>query len=183
MKRVLLLAVMAIGLLSVKAQEPLSFEKVITVDSVGKDKIYSGLKTFFSMNYESQYVYDIDDRETGIIIANLRTDYKKKGFWYVSYTGFIKYTIKIQVKDGRYKVTVCNFYHDADESLRPSTLGLKKSLTLFGTITTGPNKRASINKSFDDKVWVDLQEKSKIIADNLFTSFENLKFNDKSDNW
>lgn len=135
------------------------------------------------MNYESQYVYDIDDRETGIIIANLRTDYKKKGFWYVSYTGFIKYTIKIQVKDGRYKVTVCNFYHDADDSLKPSQLGLTKSLTLFGAIKTGPNKRSSINKSFDDKVWVDLQEKSKIIADNIFTSFENLKFNDKSDNW
>jgi len=181
MKKGFLLAVLLFSLLSINAQEPLSFEKVITVDSVGKDKIYSGLKTFFSMNYESQFIYDIDDRETGIIIANLRTDYLKKGFWYVSYTGFIKYTVKFQVKEGRYKVTICNFYHDADESIRPSPLGLKKSLTLFGPISTGPNKRASINKSFDDKVWVDLQEKSKIIADNLFFAFENMKF--KSDNW
>jgi hypothetical protein len=133
------------------------------------------------MNYNSKYVYELDDRETGIMIVNLITDYQKKGFAYVSYTGFIKFTIKIQVKDGKFKATVCNFIHDATELDKPSQLGLSKSITLFGLVKTGPNNRKSINKPFDDKVWLDLQQKCELISIDLFANFEKLKY--KSDSW
>ncbi len=181
MKKFIIVAVMTVFMVCANAQEPLSFEKVITVDSVSKNEIYSGLKSFYSMNYNSKYVYELDDRETGIMIVNLITDYRKKGFAYVSYTGFIKFTIKIQVKDGRFKATVCNFIHDAAELNKPSQLGLSKSITLFGLIMNGPNNRKSINKPFDDKVWADLQQKCELISIDLFDNFEKLKF--KSDNW
>ena len=171
MKKMILLAVMAFSLLSMNAQEPLSFEKVITVDSVGKDVIYSGLKEWFALNLNSKEALEVDDRSTGVMVANLSTDYFKSGFWYTSYTGYIFYKVNIQIRDGRYKVSVANFEHDTKV----------KSVSRLGLITTGEYDRPSINKSYDKKVWAELQLKAKDIADNVFIQFGKLKF--KSDNW
>lgn len=172
MKKVLLLAFMSVLFQTIKAQEPLSFEKVIKVDSISKDKIHSVIKEWFALNSNSKHTLEVDDRNTGLIIANLSTDYNSiKGFFYDVYRGYIKYKIKIQIKDGRYKVTVDNFVHHCNP------------LRELGLIKTGEYTGGIMNKSYDKKVWVDLQEKSKNIADTLFTTFETLKFKEESDNW
>jgi len=171
MRKILLFSLLVLCSLQLKAQEPLSFEQVITVDSVGKDKIYSVIKEWFALHGNSKEALEVDDRSTGVIVANLSTDYFKSGFWYTSYTGYIFYKVNIQVRDGRYKITITNFEHDTKV----------KSVSRLGLITTGEYNKISINKSYDIKVWADLKEKSKEISDKLFVQFENLKF--KSDNW
>jgi len=173
MKKVLFLAVMALILLSnTYAQEPLSFEKVIIVDSIKKNEIYSGIKQWFALNSNSKYTLEVDDRETGLIIANFSSDYFLKGFWYTSYQGYLNYTINVQVKDSKYKITIDKFIHDTKEPRSVSKLGLIKS---------GEYTRGTINASFDKKVWLDLQQKSMLLSTDIFSVFENMKF--KSDNW
>lgn len=171
MRKVILFSLLVLSSFQSKAQDPLSFEKVITVDSVGKDKIYSVIKEWFALNGNSKEALEVDDRSTGVIVANLSTEYFKSGFWYTSYTGYIFYKINIQVKDGRFKVTVTNFEHDTKV----------KSVSRLGIITSGEYDKVSINKSIDIKVWDDLKIKSNDIAEKTFIQFEKLKF--KSDNW
>lgn len=175
MKKVLLLVVMAVFFAEIKAQEPLSFSKVIQADSIKKNDIYSGLKQWFALNSNSKYTLEVDDRETGLLIANFSLEYFKSGFFYSSYQGHINYSITIQVKDGRYKITVDKFIH------KTKHLG---SISNLGLITTGDYTRGGINASFDKKVWLDIQTKSELISNDLFSIFEKLKFsNNTEDNW
>ena len=171
MKKVMLLAVMAILISSnIKAQVPLSFEKIIPVDSIKKNDIYSEVKKWFALNSDSKYTIEVDDRETGLIISNFSTNYKSiKGFFYDVYKGYILYKIKIQIKDNKYKISIDNFIHSSNP------------IRELGLIKTGEYTGGFMNKSYDKKVWVDLQEKSKIIAENMFFQFENMNF--KQDNW
>jgi hypothetical protein len=173
MKKVLLLAVMAIFFAEVKAQEPLSFSKVIPADSINKNDIYSGLKQWFALNSNSKQTLEVDDRETGLLIANFSAEYSKSGFFYISYEGYINYSITIQVKDGRYKVTIDKFTHDTKNP---------KSVSKLGLITTGSYTRGGINASFDKKIWLDIQKKSEAISTDLFSIFEKMKFSNKNDN-
>lgn len=169
MKKVLMLAVMALMYQGIKAQEPLSFEKVITVDSVGKDVIYSTIKQWYAINYKSKYILEVDDRESGLIIANLATDYDMKGFAYTSYCGALKFSIRTQIKDGRFKVTITNFNH------------APKGLTNVGLLTSAEKPFKALNSKWDIVVWNDLKQKSTILADNIFMLFEKMNF--KYDNW
>jgi hypothetical protein len=175
MKKVMVLAIMSLVYLSSYAQTPLSFEKVITVDSVKKNEIYSGVKQWFAMNSNTKYTLEVDDRETGLIIANFTSEYSKKGFFYISYDGYISYSIRVQVRDGRYKITIDKFIHDTKDPRSVSKLGL---------IKTGEYTRGGINASFNKKVWIDLQQKAELIASDLFSTFNDLKFTTKNnDNW
>lgn len=172
MKKVVLLAVMAMVFQVAKSQDILSFEKVINADSISKNDIHSEVKKLFALNTNSKYTLEVDDRSSGLIIANLSTEYKSiKGFFYDVYKGYIKYKVKVQIKDGRFKVTVDNFIHKSNP------------IRELGLIKTGEYAKLSINKSYDEKIWIDLQKKSEIIADELFKTFSNLKSENQSDNW
>ena len=169
MKKLILLAVFTALFTGLKAQEPLSFEKVITVDSVYKNDIYSTIKQWFALNYPSKYVLEVDDRETGLIIANLMTDYDIKGFAYTSYCGKLKFSIRTQIKDSRYKVIITNFEH------------VSRGINNIGLLTNSEKPFKAFNSKRDIVVWNDLKQKSTYLADDIFKLFENLKF--KSDNW
>jgi len=171
MKKVLLLFVsLLVGFTMLHAQEPLSFEKVIKVDSVSKNDIYSKIKEHFILKYKSTVFFKTDDRETGLLVKKEYFDFYKKGFFYTCYCGKISVLITIQVKDGRFKVQLSDFLHEPN------------GMCGLGIITTGDLVGGTINgKSFDNPVWKDLQEKAKIIGDNLLFEFENLKL--KTDNW
>lgn len=170
MKKGIVTAIMFFCLFNVvNAQEPLSFEKVITVDSVGKELIYSTIKQWYATNYKSKHILEVDDRETGLMIANLATDYFLKGFAYTSYCGQLQYSIRTQIKDGRFKVIITNFKH------------APQGLTNLGLLTSAEKPYKAMNSKWDIAVWNDLKEKATVLADNTFMLFEKMNF--KSDNW
>jgi len=184
MKKVMFLAVMAMLSISlISAQDNLSFNKVIQVDSTKKDIIYTGIKQWLSMNFvSSKKVIDLDDKDAGLIIVNALTDYNYGKLSYLAYNGYLKYTIKIQIKDNRYKVDVTNFTHEVNDSPAYWNLGLITNSDEY------PNKTSFMNKGSFNKVWIDLKLKAAKLSNDFFSKLESIKFystknNDKNNNW
>lgn len=182
MKKILVVCMLFLAV-SIQAQDPLSFEKVIQVDSIKKDAIYNGLKEWVGMNFKSaKNVIEIDDKEAGILIIKSVTDYSIKNLQLSCYEGYHHFTIKFQVKDGRFKASVTNFRHENQPG--------NKETCNIGLVTTDefyPGKSGLGMKGFNNKIWNDLKAKSTIIAENYFQQLEALKFDSNNspgnDNW
>jgi len=185
MKKIILVAIISLFIASgLMAQDPLSFEKVIKVDSIKSNAIYNGLKEWIGMNYRSaKAVIEVDDRDAGLMIISPRKDYSMGKLIYSCYDGTIKYTIKFQIKDGRFKVVVTNFIHNNDPG--------HNSSCEVGLITTSEEYEGESRwdlKSFNNKVWKDIKIKAELLSNDLFNEvgkikFSTNKFNDKINNW
>ena len=94
------------------SQESFTISKVITTEEVGKSMIYVAINDWFATTYNSANdVIQMADKEAGIIIGNGSTEYSKKGLAYMCYGGWLKYTIKVYMKENRFKVDITNFRH------------------------------------------------------------------------
>ncbi|MCZ8216643.1 MAG: DUF4468 domain-containing protein [Cyclobacteriaceae bacterium] len=86
--------------------DKINFSEVVVVDSASKDELYTKAKIWLAENFISANdVIQFDDKENGIVIGKGIIRVKEGGL-----TPRIKiwrFTVKIQVKDGKYKV---NFY-------------------------------------------------------------------------
>ena len=182
MKKALFLC-MLFFVATLQAQEPLSFEKVIQADSVKKDVIYNGLKEWVGMSFKSaKNVIEMDDKEAGIILLRPVSDYKMKGLTYLGFEGYLKYTIKLSLKDGRFKVVVTNFEHSVlPGNCRDCNLGL---ITVDEEY---PYKYSFGAKGSMNKVWKDVKVKSEQIAAGYFDEISKIKFKSNSsasnNNW
>lgn len=168
MKRILLI-VLAFFPLFIYSQERLSFSKVIQADSIDKTNIYLGVKEWFGLNFVSaKSVIDVDDKDAGLIIGSGNTQFSKS-FVYACYSGWLYYTIKVQCRDGRYKVDITNFRH---EIKRGNSSGCE-----LGLLTTAEKyNQGGTQKGANNKVWKELQVKAKDLADTFFDKFDNLDF-------
>lgn len=178
MKKFFIVAILSLFFVCSYSQERLSYDRVIKVDTtLTKLDIYNGLKEWFGMNFVSdKRVLEIDDKDAGLIIGNAATEYDKGGLIYLCYGGALKYTIKVQIRDGRFRVEVTNFTH----SVSP---GNNEGCAL-GLITTADSGKKGAQKSYSDKVWRDITLKAKVISERLFAEFEQIKFGsavDRSD--
>ena len=168
---------------SAQAQDRLSFEKVIQADSIKKDYIYNGLKEWVGMNFKSaKNVIEIDDKESGLLIINSVRDYDIKNLQLSCFDGYLHFTVKFQVKDGRFKVNVTNFVHE-------NAPGNKESCNI-GLVTTDelyPGKSGFGMKGYNNKIWNDLKAKSKLIADDIIGKIEIIDFSaskpNNTDSW
>lgn len=182
MKKALFLC-MLFFVATLQAQEPLSFEKVIQADSLKKDAIYNGLKEWVGMNFKSaKSVIEMDDKEAGILLLRPLSNYKMKGLTYLGFEGYLKYTIKLNIKDGRFKVVITNFEHSVlPGNCRDCNLGL---ITIDEEY---PYKYSFGAKGHMTKVWKDIKVKSELIALNYFEEISKIKFksnsSDSNDNW
>lgn len=170
MKKVLLIPFLFLLVSIASAQEPIVFEKVFKADSVEKDVIFSKIKEYFALKYKSTKYFKVEDRETGILISNASFDFYKKGFAYTCYCGKIDFVLNIQIRDGRYKVTLSDFKHSPN------------GMCGLGVITTGDLVGGTMSgKKFDVPVWIDLQKRTNEIGEIMLASFDNINF--KEDNW
>lgn len=177
MKRIIVTTIMMLlGLIPSFAQptERLNFEKVIQADSVDKQSIFIALKEWFGMNFVSaKSVIEVEDKEAGLIIGNSITPYSKGGLSYSAYDGNLKYTLKIQIKDNRFKVSVTNFLHE----------GTKNPNYGLGIITTSEiYTDKGMNKKFHNNVWDDLKARAEKIANKYFLDFEAIKIKSTKSN-
>ena len=182
MKKILVVCMLFLAV-SIQAQDPLSFEKIIQVDSIKKDAIYNGMKEWVGMNFKSaKNVIEIDDKEAGILIIKSVTDYSIKNLQLSCYEGYHHFTIKFQVKDGRFKASVTNFRHENQPG--------NKETCNIGLVTTDefyPGKSGLGMKGFNNKIWNDLKAKSELIAAGYFDEISKIKFKStaagENDNW
>ena len=92
------------------------FSEVIQVDGVSKKELFNRARKWFADYYNSsETVIDLEDKESGILIA------KPLGYANIPYIlGFTAvkmfYTINIYVKDGRYKYEITDIINETDPS-------------------------------------------------------------------
>ncbi len=152
--------------LSVYGQEPLTYTEVVQVDSVSKSELFNRAKLWFATAYNSANdVLQIDNKEEGEIIGKANMNYTPTVFS-GGYTikGSIKYTIKIFVKEGRYKYEITDFIHDPYGN-QDGNMGL------ITTDKENPNPKP-MAKKWSNKVWDDIKTQ---IEQNMITLIVSLK--------
>lgn len=181
MKRNLLIIGLFLLTIQVSAQENLTFWTVIKTDSVGKATIFASINDWFASSYNSaKDVIQMADKDAGIIIGNGSIEYNPKNLMLSCYTGYIKYTIKVYVKDNRYKVVLTNFIHTVNAG--------NSSSCELGIITTDDVYTIKgMNKKYQNKVWNDIKEKLEnyqyLIFDSLKGKTKEMKKESEGDDW
>lgn len=157
------------------------FSKVINTDSVGKTKLFVTINDWFATNFKSANdVIQMADKEAGIIIGkgtfSYYYEYDKTLFGnYNCFKGFVNYTIKVYIKDNRYKVEVFNFSHEAiNSSGYPLSLGYITNIAKVSAF--------KYQQKYYDDVWKDLITKIKSESEDIFTSLEKATKKVKSEN-
>lgn len=172
MKKVIFLFVVLLMTISFNSfgQSPLIYSEVIKVDSVSKDELYNRSSSWFATVYNnSKAVIQLENKTEGQIIGKASMRYTPTILNASGRTaGIINYTIKLFLKDGRYKYEITDFIHV------PTTNSSYGDLS-FGIITTdsiSPIQHKGMYKSWNDKVWNDIKTQ---IDKNIIPLIESLK--------
>lgn len=154
MKKIIALFVVLVASLTAIAQDkPLSLSEVIQVEGKNQAQIYGGLREWVATTYVSgKAVTQMEDAATGTIILKANFPFKKSGV-YSAYTGKIDYTLKLQAKDGRYRVEMSNISHEN----KPGNA----SHCSLGLITTAEKSgKGGIDKGSHNKMWKEIKQKA-----------------------
>lgn len=128
------------------------YSDVINVENASSNELYLRAKAWFAHSFNSaQNVIQFDDKESGKIIG--------KGLFSVRTVtlgshdaGNIKFTIEIQVKDGKYKYIITDIWHEPGSSsiVSPGDLTLEKPGG--GIMTMGMQNWKGIKSQTDNKI-------------------------------
>ena len=167
-KLTLTLTLLIVTAMTIFGQEPLAYTEVIQADSISQSELYTRAKLWFATAYNSANdVLQMDNKEGGQIIGKAIMKYNPTVFSGSEQTkGSIKYTIKIFVKDGRYKYEITDFIHDP--------YGNQYGKSSMGLITTNeecPNPKP-MAKKWSNKVWRDIKNQ---IENNMTSLIVSLK--------
>ncbi|NQT23191.1 MAG: DUF4468 domain-containing protein [Candidatus Omnitrophica bacterium] len=112
--------------------EKLSFTEVVNVNGVSAEELYMRARLWFVDCFvDSKNVLEMDDKKEGILAGKGSIAYEPNVFIGSGCTrGNIVFTIKVMVKDGRYKYEFLNFTHHGSVS----EMGFGP--TDFGVLTT-----------------------------------------------
>jgi len=123
------------------------YSEVINVDStLTKDKLYLNAKTWFVTTYKSaKDVIQLDSKEDGQIIGKgiFHEIWKVSGILGVVYDVSVSHTVKITVKDGKYKYEISDL---SGEYYSPSD---KYSSGGFQTMVINNTPLSGVRKSSD----------------------------------
>lgn len=170
--------------LNVMAQEkPIQCDSVIQAKDKTAEQIYTTVKAWVATSFNSANdVIQMDDPDNGILICKGNFKYDAPGgIMYEPMDGWVSYTLKIQVREGRYKVTMGSFEHEA----KPNT-GYNWSL---GLITDRERAKAKgVVDSRQKKTWADLKIKCKMEFMKMVISIsqattKNSEIIDTDDDW
>jgi hypothetical protein len=180
MKQALLLSMALVISIITYAQEKLTFSEVVTVDSTTKDQLFDKGREWFVDNFkDSKNVLEVNDKATGELLGKGSIKYSPDVSAAAAVTGWITFSIKIKVKDGKYKYEIGDFVHEANK-------GGSCSVS-FGEITTtveAPELHYGFmcngNQGWRNKVWNDMKAKIDLTAKSFIASL-NKKMNTKAD--
>ena len=183
MKKLLLLFCCIIGLnTNIYAQEALTYSKVIQVEGISKNVIYTTLLDWIQTNYRGvKNDSQLSDKEAGYIMKDAAFAFIKKDMMYQCWDGLVVYKMKFQIKDGRFKVELLNFIH---ETLRKDCTPRMDMGLITDAIDYG--KGGALYKGPNNKMWKELQSMCEKKANELFSTLENIDFNKFSttdDDW
>lgn len=178
------LFLMSYGMLYAQESEELSFSQVImSKDSLSKNNLYSLLRSFVTDYYhDSKSVLQMEDKEAGIIIGKASSIFDPKSIFISAYEGWLDYSFKIQIKDGRYKISLYSFFHH-------NIIGHQKKANLGLLNTAEQYTDKGMQKKYHNKVWIMLKDKAKEISFDFFNKAKayvdsnSSAININEDNW
>ncbi|MFH1001137.1 MAG: DUF4468 domain-containing protein [Bacteroidota bacterium] len=178
MKKVHLLSLLLTLSIMGFSQKPLLFEKIIKTDSLDKEDLYSVIYEWFASSYNSSNdIIQMADKENGIIIGQGKIKYVPIKYGYICYSGYIDYTVRVDIKDKRYRIVLSNFYLK-NHGTQNCQLGL---------ITDAKNfSEKGIHKNHQNETWQDIQNKITAFSNIIFLSLESYTKEERvnnSDNW
>lgn len=148
-----MLLVLLVSLVAAAQDKPLTYSEVIQVEGKNQAEIFGGLREWVATSYANgKYVTQMEDAASGVIILKAQFPFKKGGI-YASYTGIVDYLLKLQSKDGRFRVEMSQIVHSVKKgNYEGSNLGLLTTSSESGTsgLSKGPN----------NKIWKELKEKA-----------------------
>jgi len=165
MKKLFLFHLLFFYFNSSSGQESLSFVKIIGVNESDQTSIFIAVNEWFARTYNSANdVVQMIDKDAGVIIGKGSIRYRYPKLRYSCYEGNIGYTIKVEVKDSRYRIELSDFYH-------------RGTTCHFGLITTDDESSSSIpawssKREYDKNTWYDIKQKLDIFSTNIFNSLE-----------
>lgn len=111
--------VTALGIFAASAKEqlpgtPLVCDTVMQAPNLTADQIYNNVKVWFANNMRSANdVIQLDDAANRHVIGKANFEFKVNNMTWGSLTGVIRFTIDIAARDGRYRVRLSDFTHEA----------------------------------------------------------------------
>lgn len=183
MKKFLFLMLMSFSLNVIGQEKPLQCDSVIQANAKTAEQIYTAAKAWVATSFNSANdVIQMDDSQNGILICKGNFKYSAPGgVMSAPMDGWVSYTLKIQVREGRYKVTMGNFEHKA----KPNA-GYDWSLGLITDRERAKAKGAVVARQ--KKTWADLKIKCKMEFMKMIVSIsqataQNSDIIDTDDDW
>lgn len=161
--------VTALGIFAASAKEqlpgtPLVCDTVMQAPNLTADQIYNNVKIWFANNMRSANdVIQLDDISNKHLIGKANIDFKVNNMTWSNLTGVIRFTIDIAARDGRYRVKIFDFTHEA----------FRDGWTEGPVYVNGPNPNV---KGLRKKQNSEMQKRaSTLCADNIATILVSLQ--------
>ncbi|MBK8673343.1 MAG: DUF4468 domain-containing protein [Bacteroidetes bacterium] len=144
--------------------KPFSYSKVIKFDSTfAKNEIFNSAEIWISKYFNSSlFVVEVKDKEAGLLSGGGNFKFIPKGLASTCYQGIVEFHISIFVKEGRLKLELTNFFHDADNSIN-SNVDCELGMIMMDENYRGAKTYWGTTKSLDQKNWADIHEKIKML--------------------
>ncbi len=159
--------------------EPLVFSVVVDVPETNKDSLYNKIKEGLVDVYNNfSKVVQLDDKTNGVIILKGAMKFTPpSGLSNQCTAGWVNYTLKIQIKDNKFKVEMKDMVH---EKSNPSAI----SSCELGAITNRENfTEKGLAKAAMNKIWNFVKTDTKSYFDGLSSTLANSVKTGKSDDF
>lgn len=166
--------------LSLKAQNsPKKIEAVVEVDSTtSKSELFIRANNWFFKTFNnSEAVIQLKDKSGGQLAGKAVFKYTAPQWWgggTVGSSGYVRFTIQLYFKDGRYKYIFTDFSHE------PSS---DKSFGIITDSPTPPMKSHKGSKKRAELIWSDLQTKVELESKQLIDSLNESMKSSNDENW
>ncbi len=167
-------------ILEQESGNPISFTQVVEVPNMPKDKLFDKIKLWLVESFNDfNSVSKMEDKSTGIFLLKpsikfVSNNPKGQRYW----DGLIDYTLKIIVKDNKFKVELIDFNHKAQS--RINSVGMRVDMSL-GPITDKENYEGKTK--FDNMMWVETKDVIKNYSEKIINSIKNSVLSNKSDDF
>lgn len=112
MKKLILMAAMAICCLSAMAQDVLKNDTVIHVEGVSADQLYMRLREQAVKKFKfSNVVLQIDNPDERRMVGSYRFDYDSGALTRNYLNGYVDVTFELVARDGRFRYTISSYRH------------------------------------------------------------------------
>lgn len=112
MKKVLILLVLLMGAVVSYAQKPLELSEVIKAEGLTAQQLYEISKNWMARTYVDSKAVMRDDNPGKELTGKGKTKLVINNITYTGMSGYIDYTIDLQFREGRLKITLNNFLHE-----------------------------------------------------------------------